>query len=181
MCQRRSSNSRWVRLYQGLSGREILSRREAMYHRRGDKRNPAAGDRQAAIEGLASVLDSAIFTFVAVFVARGEVWSKPCTEARQSPVKMNVRWPWRRSWVGGSLLLQSFLSREHRRLPASTAPGAVVAGHLSSSDVLLVMSLHGFVVGCLLPDQPAHPHRESAPTTVHFDVHAATRLTEPRD
>src|SRR5262249_36501610 len=40
----------WV--HQGLSGGKVLSRREAVHDWRGDKRNPAAGDCTAIVEGL---------------------------------------------------------------------------------------------------------------------------------
>ena len=47
LCQRRRADSRRVRIHQGLSGGEVLSRREAVYDRRGDERDSEAGDREA--------------------------------------------------------------------------------------------------------------------------------------
>ena len=46
------ADSRRLRLHQGLSGGEVLSRREAVHHRRRHQRDPAAGDREAVAEGL---------------------------------------------------------------------------------------------------------------------------------
>ena len=44
------ADSRRLRLHQGLPGGEVLSRREALHHRRRHQRDPAAGDRAPAAE-----------------------------------------------------------------------------------------------------------------------------------
>ncbi len=49
-CQRGGADSRRVRLHQGLSGGEVLPRREAVHHRRGHQRDPAPGDRAPIAE-----------------------------------------------------------------------------------------------------------------------------------
>ena len=43
--QRSGADPRRLRLHQGLSRGEVLSRREALHHRRGHQRDPAPGDR----------------------------------------------------------------------------------------------------------------------------------------
>ncbi len=48
------ADSRRLWVHQGLSGGEVLSRREAVHHRRRHQRDPAAGDRAADTEGLSS-------------------------------------------------------------------------------------------------------------------------------
>jgi len=48
------ADPRRLRLHQGLSGGEILSRRQAVYDRRRHQRNPALGDCSAIAQGLAS-------------------------------------------------------------------------------------------------------------------------------
>ena len=50
--QRMRADSRRLRLHQRLSRREVLSRREAVHHRRRHQRDPAVGDRAADPEGL---------------------------------------------------------------------------------------------------------------------------------
>ena len=50
VCQRSRADSRRLRLHQRLSGREVLSRREALHHRRRHQRDPAHGDRAAVAE-----------------------------------------------------------------------------------------------------------------------------------
>ena len=47
-----SADSRRLRIHQRLSRREVLSRRQALHHRRRHQRNPAAGHRAADSEGL---------------------------------------------------------------------------------------------------------------------------------
>src|SRR5208283_192872 len=42
------ANPRRLRVHQGLSGGEVLPRRQAVHHRRGDERDSAAGDCAAA-------------------------------------------------------------------------------------------------------------------------------------
>src|SRR4030095_2983633 len=50
------ADSWWIWLRQGLPGGEVLSRRQADDHRRGHERDPAAGDRAAAVNGVGSHL-----------------------------------------------------------------------------------------------------------------------------
>ena len=55
-CERRRADPRRLWLHQGLSGGEVLSRREAVHHRRRHQRDPAAGDCAADTEGLTLML-----------------------------------------------------------------------------------------------------------------------------
>ena len=50
--QRSAADPRRLRFHQGLSRREVLSRRQALHHRRGHQRDPAPGDRPAVTEKL---------------------------------------------------------------------------------------------------------------------------------
>ena len=50
--QRMRADPRRLWLHQGLSGGKVLSRREAVHHRRRHQRNPASGHREAVAEGL---------------------------------------------------------------------------------------------------------------------------------
>ncbi len=50
--QRVRADSRWLWLHQRLSRGKVLSRREAVHHRRGNQRNPAPGHRAPVAEGL---------------------------------------------------------------------------------------------------------------------------------
>ena len=56
MRQRRRTDSRRLRLHQRLPGGEVLSRREALHHRRRHQRDSAAGDCKAIAEGLNATL-----------------------------------------------------------------------------------------------------------------------------
>ncbi len=51
----RRADPRRLRLHQGLPGREVLPRRQALHHRRGHQRDPAPGDRAAVAQGLRPV------------------------------------------------------------------------------------------------------------------------------
>ena len=50
--ERMRADPRRLRLHQGLSGGKVLSRREALHHRRRHQRDPTTGDRAPVAEGL---------------------------------------------------------------------------------------------------------------------------------
>src|SRR5262249_16178788 len=56
--QRSRADPRRLWLHQGLSGREVLSRREAVHHRRRHQRDPALGYRPTVAEGLTLMSDA---------------------------------------------------------------------------------------------------------------------------
>src|SRR5207253_6397609 len=51
--QRERADPRRLWLHQRLSGGKVLSRREALHHRRRHQRDPAPGDRAQSVEGIA--------------------------------------------------------------------------------------------------------------------------------
>ena len=68
--QRRGADPRRLRVYQRLSRGKVLSRREAVHHRRRHQRDSAAGDRAAVAEGLAGLVEAWRFSATAKCVLR---------------------------------------------------------------------------------------------------------------
>src|SRR3974377_643278 len=62
-----------LRLHEGLSGRKILPRRQAVHHRRRHQRNSEAGDRAAAAEEQLTMVE-AILAGDARARARAAMW-----------------------------------------------------------------------------------------------------------
>ncbi len=60
ICDEARADPRRLRLHQGLSGREVLPRREALHHRRRHQRDPAPGHRAAAAEKLMTTCRSVL-------------------------------------------------------------------------------------------------------------------------
>ena len=64
------ANPRRLWLHQGLSGGKILSRRQALHHRRRHQRNPAIGDRAAiAQERLLTIMMRGVVVLAAAMLA----------------------------------------------------------------------------------------------------------------